>query len=64
VLTVQSIQSVWILTWQGRTTRGRVIQNVIGSRVDSWHITWLVCSEWDGDTWPNQWMPRVTWILV
>jgi hypothetical protein len=29
----------------GRTTRGRVVRHVAGSRVDSWHMTWLVCSE-------------------
>jgi hypothetical protein len=47
-----------------RTTRGRAVRHMAGNHVDSWHMTWLVCSEWDDDTWPNQWPPRVTWIVV
>jgi hypothetical protein len=41
----------------GRTTCGRQL-------LDSWHVTWFVGSEWDGDTWPNQWPPCVTCLLV
>jgi hypothetical protein len=48
----------------GHTTRGRALQHVagvVGSRVDELaYDKWLVCREWDGDTWPNQWPPRVT----
>jgi hypothetical protein len=41
----------------GHTTRGRQL-------LDNLHVTWFVGSEWDGDTWPNQWPPRVTCLLV
>jgi hypothetical protein len=54
---VSTVQSVRTLTWQ-------VVRHVAGRCVDSWHITWHVCNEWDGDMWPNQWSPRVTLILV
>jgi hypothetical protein len=64
VLTVQSVQSIRMLMWQ-------TVRHVAGpydmwqeTHVDSWHMMWLVCGEWDGDTWPNQWFPRVTWIVV
>jgi hypothetical protein len=23
-----------------------------------------VCGKWNGDTWPNQWPPHVTWTVV
>jgi hypothetical protein len=46
-----------------------------GNYVDSWHMTWLVCSEWDDDTWhyhgewfgatwPRHGLPRGTLLLV
>jgi hypothetical protein len=68
---VLTVQSVRMLTWQGRTTHGRAVRHVagpydtwqvlVGSRVDELaYDTWLVCGEWNGDTWPNQWPPRVT----
>ena len=41
----------------GRTTRGRKL-------LDSWHVTSFVGSEWDGNMWPNQWPPHVTYLLV
>ena len=34
------------------------------TRVDSWHVTWHVCSERDDDTWPIQWLPHVIYLLV
>jgi hypothetical protein len=47
----------------GRTTRGS--RTTCGRQLlDSWHVTWHVCSEWDGDTWPSQWPPRVIYLLV
>jgi hypothetical protein len=54
VLTVQSVRT---LTWQ-------VIRHVVGSYLDSWHVTWHVCSERDDDTWPSQWSPRVIYLFV
>jgi hypothetical protein len=57
MLTVQSVQSVRMLMWQ-------VVQHVVDSYWDSWHVTWFVGSEWDGDMWPNQWLPRLTCLLV
>jgi hypothetical protein len=32
-------------------THGRVVQHVVGNYVDSWHMTWILCDEWDEDTW-------------
>jgi hypothetical protein len=54
VLTVQSVRT---LTWQA-------VRHVAGSYLDSWHVTWHVCSERDDDTWPSQWPPRVIYLLV
>ena len=51
------VQSVRTLTWQ-------VVWHVAGSYLESWHVTWLVCSERVGDTWPNQWPPCVTCLFV
>jgi hypothetical protein len=40
-------------------------QVLVGSRVDELVSNmWHVCGEWNGDTWPNQWPPRVTWTMV
>jgi hypothetical protein len=40
-------------------------QVLVGSRVEELaYDTWHVCGEWNGDTWPNQWSPRVTWTVV
>jgi hypothetical protein len=53
VLTVQSVQSVRMLTWQDRTTRGRAVRHVAGP-YDMWQV--LVGSRVDElayDTW--QW---------
>jgi hypothetical protein len=52
-----TVQSVRLLTWQS-------VRHVADSCVDSWHVTWHVCSERDGDTWPSQWPPRVIYTLV
>jgi hypothetical protein len=52
-----TVQSVWTLTWQA-------VQHVADNYLDSWQVTWLVCSEWNGDKWPNQWPPCVPYILV
>jgi hypothetical protein len=41
---VLTVQSVWMLTWQ-------TVRHVAGNRVNNWHMTWLVCGEWDDDTW-------------
>jgi hypothetical protein len=40
-------------------------QVLVGSHVDKLAFdTWHVCGEWNGDTWPNHWPPRVTWTMV
>jgi hypothetical protein len=57
VLTKQFVQSVRMLTWQ-------VVQHMEGNYLDSWHVTWHVCSERDDNTWPNQWPPCVIYLLV
>jgi hypothetical protein len=55
--TVRTDVDVMTDTWQ----TVRHVVGVVGSHVDeSAYDTWLVCGEWDGDTWPNQWPPRVT----
>jgi hypothetical protein len=43
--------------WQGRTTRGRCWLAIVWT---SWRMTRGNGGEWNGDTWPNQWPPRVT----
>jgi hypothetical protein len=71
VLTIQSVQSIQMLTCQGRMTHGRAVRHVegpydtwqvlVGNRVDELaYDTWLVCGKWDVDMWPNQWLPCVT----
>jgi hypothetical protein len=40
-----------------RITCGRCVGNHVD---ESAYDTWLVFGEWDGNTWPNQWPPRVT----
>jgi hypothetical protein len=73
---VLTVQSIWMLMWQGHTTCGRAVRHVaepsvrhvagVGWQLDdeSFLDTWHVCGEWNGDTWPNQWSPRVTWAVV
>jgi hypothetical protein len=54
VLTVQFVQ---MMTWQA-------IRHMVGSYLHSWQVTRLICSGWNGDTWPNQWLPHVPYLLV
>jgi hypothetical protein len=49
MLTVQSVQSVQMLTWQAIRHVVGAVRHMEGSCVDNWHMTWLVYSEWDSD---------------
>jgi hypothetical protein len=69
---VQSIQPVRMLTWQGRTTRHRaelagpydMWQVLVGSWMTNLFLTHGIGGEWNDDTSPKQWSPRVTLAMV
>jgi hypothetical protein len=71
---VLTVQSVWMMTWQGRMTCGRAIRYMAGL-CDTWQVlvgSWTtnrfltrgIGGEWIGDTWPKQEPPRVTLAMV
>jgi hypothetical protein len=74
LLTVQSVQLLtWqgrTLTWQGRTLMWQVLswQTVGSCEVKSFLDTWHIFDKWDGATWPRHGLPHGTvfnlvWLL-
>jgi hypothetical protein len=60
------------LSWQGHMTCGKAELEglydtwkvLVGSWTMNRFLTRGIGGEWNDDTWPNQWLPHVTWTVV